>query len=384
MLSHTCSLFSRMCVASGRRTVTTAAAKEIQDTKIPSFRSMESYPPEHDTNDLNQIYTVPETITNLLIPGVPDEMKKQIKIFNEFGILIRKPAIELISFLEQTDYTKCINKYVLYGKLGVGKTITLLHLVHYGFVKNFVIVYLPWVANWFRFPKKVAQSVLNPNQLDLPEDVAKWLKFFKCLNEMTLSQLDLKVSKEYTWSQRESTKCGDSLFSLIDFGIQRTKFASGVLCALLDEIKMASTSGKCKTLVVIDGFNAFTSERTLVRDDNRVYATPERISITSAFFDIVNYNWCNGAVILTVDTRANKEKKESIYPTYLLGKKGFEHLDPFLPICVENYSTEEFETILKYYQDRKWIREISSQGQKEWEILCNKNPREVWNFSKPL
>lgn len=384
MLSHTCLLFSRMCVASGRRTVTTAAVKEIQDTKVSSFRTMNSYPPEHDTNDLNRIYTVPETITNLLMPGVPNEMKKQIKIFHEFSILIRKPAIELMSYLEQTDYTKCVNKYVLYGKLGVGKTITLLHLIHYGLVRNFVIVYLPWVANWFRFPKVVVQSVSNPDQLDLPEEVANWLTFFKCLNQMTLSQLDLKVSKEYTWSQRESTKCGDSLFSLIDFGIQRTKFACDVLHALLDEIKTASIVGKCRTLVVIDGFNAFTAERTLVRDENRVYATPDKISITSAFFDIVNYNWCNGAVILTVDTRANKEKKESIYPTYLLGKKGFEHLDPFLPICVENYSTEEFETILKYYQDRKWIREISSQAQKEWEMLCNKNPREIWNFSKPL
>ncbi|CAK9804458.1 28S ribosomal protein S29, mitochondrial [Anthophora quadrimaculata] len=384
MLSHTCSLFSRMCVASGRRTVITAAAKEIQDTKVSSFRTMDSYPPEHDINNLNRIYTVPETITNLLMPGVPHEMKKQIKIFHEFSILIRKPAIELISYLEQTDYTKCINKYVLYGKLGAGKTITLLHLIHYGLTRNFVIVYLPWVANWFRFPKVVVQSVSNPDKLDLPEEVANWLKFFKCLNEMTLSQLDLKVSKEYTWSQRESTNCGDSLFSLIDFGIQRTKFACGVVHALLDEIKTASIAGKCRTLVVIDGFNAFTAERTVVRDENHVYVTPDRMSITSAFFDIVNYNWCNGAVILTVDTRADNERKKSIYPVCLLGKKGFEHLDPFLPICVENYSTEEFQTILKYYEDRKWIRDISPQAQKEWEMLCNKNPREIWNFSKPL
>ncbi|KOC64907.1 28S ribosomal protein S29, mitochondrial [Habropoda laboriosa] len=371
-----------MCIINGRRTVITAAAKEIQDTNISPFRVMESYPPEHDKSHLNRIYTVPETVTTLLTQDMSKELKKQITVFNEFGILIRKPAIELMSYLEQTDYTKPINKYVLYGKLGVGKTTILMHLIHYGLEKHFIMLHLPWVATWFRFPRKVVQSTTNPDQLDLPEEAALWLRYFKQLNELSLSQYD--VSKEYVWTQREMTKSGESLSHLIEFGIERNRFACAVITALIDELKAASIAGKCKILVVIDGFNAFTSKCTLVRDENRVFVPPSRVSITSAFFNIVNYDWCNGAAILTVDVRANKDRKESDYPIYLLGKEGFEYLDPYLPVCVENYSREEFKTIIEYYKDRKWIRNISPEAEKELELLSNKNPLELWQCSKPI
>lgn len=79
-----------------------------------------------------------------------------------------------------------------------------------------------------------------------------------------------------------------------------------------------------------------------------------------------------------------QDRRESDYPTYLLGKKGFEFLDPFIPVRAENYSPEELKTILEYYRDRKWIREISPQGQRELELLSNKNPFELWSCCKPL
>ncbi|XP_006622472.1 28S ribosomal protein S29, mitochondrial isoform X1 [Apis dorsata] len=377
------SLFGKMCIKNARRTIITAATKDVQDINLLSFRT-ELNPVEHDESCLNKIYTLPSDITSLLMKDMTIELKKQATIFREFGILVRKPAIELISYLEQTDYTKSINKYVLYGKEGVGKTTTLLHLIHYGLVKHFIVVYLPWVRNWFRYAREVSESPLIPGKLDLPQLSAAWLKYLNYLNETSLSQYNLKTTKEYTWSQKEVTKCGETLSNLIKFGIERTKFACGVVNALLDELKLASTAGKCKTLVIIDGFNAFTSTITHVCDENHKYVPPEKISITSAFYNIVNYDWCNGAAILTVDKRANKDRKDSDYPKYLLGKKGFEHLDPFLPIHVENYSKEEFKTILEYYKDRKWIRNISPLGIKELELLSNRHPVTLWRLCKPL
>ncbi|XP_003393846.1 28S ribosomal protein S29, mitochondrial [Bombus terrestris] len=385
MLSRTYSLFSGMCIRSSRRTIISAATKDVGDqTNFPLFRTPESNPAEHDENCLNHIYTVPSDITALLMANTTIELRKQVQIFRELGILVRQPAIEMISYLEQTDYTKPINKYVLYGKFGAGKTTILLHLIHYGLTKCFFVLHLPWVQNWFRYARDTIASPLEPDKLDLPESAVKWLKYIKHLNNVSLSQLDLKTTKEYTWSQREVTKVGDSLSNLIEFGIQRTKFACGVINALVDELKIASTAGKCRTLVVIDGFNALTSDITHVRDENRVYVPPDKISITSAFLSIVDYNWCNGAAVLTVDKRANRDKRDSDYPTYLLGKKGFEHLDPFLPICVDDYSVEELGTILKYYKDRNWIRNVSPQGQKELELLSNKNPFTLWTLCKPL
>lgn len=383
-MSCTNSLLSRLYIANARRTITNALTKEVQDFNIAPFRIVDPCPVQHNQSCLNRIYTVPPEVTMLLEEHMPKELWKQATVFRELGILIRKPAVELISYLEQTDFTKPINKYVLYGRIGVGKSTTLMHLIHYGLTKQFIIVYLPWVCTWYRYAKDVVESPLRPDKLDVPTYAVRWLNFFKRLNHLSLSQFDLKVSKEYTWSPKESTKAGEPLSALIEFGIERTKFACGVIDALINELKMASTAEKCRTLIVIDGFNAFTSAHTLIRDENRVRVPPDRISITSTFFNSVNYDWCNGAAILTVDKRANKERRESDYPTYLLGKKGFEQLDPFLPICVESYTKEEFKTMLEYYKDRKWIRDISPQGEKEIELLSSRIPLELWLFSKPL
>ncbi|XP_029041589.1 28S ribosomal protein S29, mitochondrial isoform X1 [Osmia bicornis bicornis] len=379
-----CSVFSKLRIIGGRRTVITAAVKEVQDIDIAPFRVLESYPPNHNARHLNRIYTVPSDVTKLLRNELPKETVKRVDIFREFGILVRKPAIELISYLEQTDYTKPVNRYVLYGKTGVGKSTTLVHLVHYGLARQFIVIHLPWICNWYKFPKDIAESPLIPGQLDLPQNAAIWLKYFSTLNQLTLSKFDLKVSKDYNWSQRESTKAGESLISLIEFGIQRTKFACGVVSALIDELKAASTAGKCRTLVVIDGFNSFISNSTSIRDETRKYVPPERISLTAPFYNSAEYNWCNGAVILSVDIRATRDRTESIYPKYLLDKKGFEHLDPFLPMNVENYTVDEFKNIVEYYEDRKWIRKFSPQGQREIELLTNKNPLDVWVRCKPL
>lgn len=81
---------------------------------------------------------------------------------------------------------------------------------------------------------------------------------------------------------------------------------------MVEELKIASIAGKCKTLVVIDGFNAFFSNYTRVYNENNMYVPPDKISITSAFYNCVNYNWCNGAAILTVDRRATKVRNSNV------------------------------------------------------------------------
>lgn len=108
------SLFSGMCIKSSRRTIISAATKDVTDqTNLSSIRISESNPAEHDASCLNRIYTVPSDITTSLMADMTIELKKQVQIFRELGILVRQPAVEVISYLEQTDYTKPINKYVL-------------------------------------------------------------------------------------------------------------------------------------------------------------------------------------------------------------------------------------------------------------------------------
>lgn len=102
-----------MCLRNGRRTIITAATKDVPDTSIPWFRISESNPAEHDENCLTRIYTIPSDITALLMSNMTLELRKQTEVFRELGILVRRPSVEIISYLEQTDFTKSINKYIL-------------------------------------------------------------------------------------------------------------------------------------------------------------------------------------------------------------------------------------------------------------------------------
>lgn len=116
----------------------------------------------------------------------------------------------------------------------------------------------------------------------------------------------MRLSKTYEWSSQESSPKGSPLTDLIDFGIQRIKYASDIVIELISELKQASTAGKCKIMVAIDGYNAFFGNDTMVKNDARQRVNAAKVSLTQAFLDITKSDWCNGEVILVVDQHACK------------------------------------------------------------------------------
>ncbi|OXU23458.1 hypothetical protein TSAR_001642 [Trichomalopsis sarcophagae] len=367
-----------------RYTSTAAQPIQIQDELIPTFRTKENDPSKHCAVHLNRYYTIPyNEINTIFAQTIPGEYVKQNKTFQEMCLLIRKPAIEIMNCLSQTDYTKPVNKYILYGEDGCGKTSTLLHLIHYGYVTKKIIVNVQWASMWYRFPREVANSTTREGFVDLPIDAAAWLVNFKNQNKLILNQVDLKLSNAYEWSSQESSLKGSPLIELIDFGIQRVKYASDIVVALMSELKQASIAGKCKIMVAIDCYNAFFANKTNVKNDAKQKVPASKVTLTQAFLDITKSDWCNGEIILAVD-QFSTQNQESYFPRYLLRKEGFDHLDPFLPIAVENYSTDEFDTVIEYYKNRKWIRKLSPEGQKELELVSGKNPYKLMEYCKNL
>lgn len=228
--------------------------------------------------------------------------------------------------------------------------------------------------------------------------------------------LQLKTTEDYVWNQRETTSRGTSILEFVDFGINRVKYACGVVSGLLKELKQASIAGKCRTMVVIDAFNIFTTNSTRIFDDKKVMVLPKNITLARAFYDMTKDDWCNGAVVLTVDETVDRVRTEDLYrvirqisniainraqcvriidlefqdreeshlPRYLLRKEGFEHLDPFIPILVENYTVAEYESMVEYYKNRKWIRELTPSAQKELEMVTNRHPLTLMDRCKFL
>ncbi|XP_057324610.1 28S ribosomal protein S29, mitochondrial [Microplitis mediator] len=356
---------------------------------IQTFRTIESDPAKHNRDHLNRFYTVPVNVKNRIFPftGVPRRFNDHCKTFAETCILVREPAIELISYLQQTDYTRPVNRYVIYGPLGSGKTLTLMHLMHYGFNMKHLIVHVPWIPDWFRRRSESAPSERVEGLFNLPIVGAFWLAHFKHQNGPLLAQLDIRLQKDYIWNPREQNPAGTPLVDMIDFGIARGKYACDVIDGVLNEIKLSSTAGICKTLVLLDGFNALFAEDSIIKDSEfkRLYAN--RVSLTHSFLNFTKYDWCNGAIVALVDILAVKKENQfesSMYPRYLLGKEGFEHLDPFLPIEVPFYTQDEFDAVIEYYKNRLWLRNLTESGKRELEILTQRSPYKLMRYTAPL
>ncbi|XP_029711118.2 small ribosomal subunit protein mS29 [Aedes albopictus] len=387
-------MFLRRTASSGLLTRASACLKaplstavSPQQTKLDDFRTGESNPAAHNSSHLSRFYTVPVDVRKQVFSygGFPKTFEKQIKTFNETCLMVREPAVEIINYMNGADYSKPANRFVLYGKDGVGKSLVLAHMLHYGYSREFLLVHVPWVANWMKRVKETANSTTHEGCLDLPLDGAAWLMHFKNQNAKLLSKLDLKVSRDYVWTKRETTPAGAPMLELIDHGINRAKFSCDAIAALLGELKQQSSEGKAKTMVVVDGFNAFFHPHTRITTENKVRVTPDKVTLTKPFLDITRPDWSNGVCILAVDRMAlTEDRMESELPMYQLRREGFEHLDPFVPIRVDNYTEEEYYSCVQYYLNRKWIQQTESGFDKELEFLSGRNPFKLMELCASL
>lgn len=352
------------------------------------FRTGESSPSQQDKQQLAKFYTISPELKKEIYQhgGLPKSFDKQVKTFGETTLMVRPPALEIMHYIRNTDLAnRPVNRYLLFGKDGVGKSLTLAHLLHFGKENGFLLIHVPWVPDWFKKPKEVANAYNKEGIVDLPLDAAAWLIHFKNQNVKLLSQLQLTTTKDLIWSKREMTPAGSNLLELIEHGIARVKYASEVMSVLVSELKAYSTAGRCKVMVGIDGFNAFFHQRTMIKSDTKQKMTPDKITITEPFLNITKSDWQNGVCVLVADRIAMTEgSMESELPKYLLGKQGFEHLDPFIPIQVTNYSEKEFQSCIDYYVNRRWIQNQGQGFEKELSFLSGKNPFRLMRVCAPL
>nr|CAH7753745.1 unnamed protein product [Callosobruchus chinensis] len=354
--------------------------------RIQSFRTNEDNPLNHSGEHTAQFYKLSDSdkAKVFLYGGLPKSFEIQAKTFNETCLMVRKPALDVINCIKNIDYSKPAVRFVLYGKKGTGKSLCLAHILHYAFKQDFLIVHVPWVGNWMRRCKEQSNSETREGYIDLNLDAAAWLLHFKSQNAHLLSNPELKTSKDYVWNKREATSKDSPLLELIEHGISRVKYASETVSALCNEIKTLSNDDKCKTIVAIDGYNAFFYPTTRVFTVKKEPVPPEKVTLTEGFLNLSKFDWKNAVIVVTVDEIAIAEKDQvSHLPRYLLGRKGFEHLDPFVPILVENYSKKEILSCLDYYKERKWITPFTGL-EEEVEFVSASNPYNLMQICASL
>ena len=139
----------------------------------------------------------------------------------EQTFMVRKQYVEMIQYLKQINWPEQdLTKFILWGKKGTGKTLTLSQIFHFAHKSNFIVIHLPKLKHWFRqytgvsfkycilfefnfnhftFLKKPTKSEYKTGRWNLPNETIIALEYFKHFNQDKLE--GLVTHKTYKWSE---------------------------------------------------------------------------------------------------------------------------------------------------------------------------------------
>ncbi|XP_068024960.1 small ribosomal subunit protein mS29 isoform X2 [Melanerpes formicivorus] len=308
-----------------------------------------------------------------------------IKTFNEACLMVRKPALELLTYLKSSNFAHPAVRYLIYGERGTGKTMTLCHVVHYCMRQGWLVLHIPDAHLWVKNCRELLQSSYKKERFDQPLQAAFWLKNFKTSNGHFLQEI--KTQRKYVWGKRESTEEGRPLGEVVEQGLARARVACDAVGVVLRELRQQCRPGAFRLLLAVDGVNALWG-RTTLRKEDKSPVSPEELTLVYNLRKMMMNNWNGGAIVATLSQTGSLFKPSSAYlPQELLGKEGFDALDPFVPIPVPNYSPMEFESCYSYYLDRKWLQHEKAHtedGKEELRFLSGSNPRQLERLVAPL
>ncbi|XP_042346745.1 28S ribosomal protein S29, mitochondrial [Plectropomus leopardus] len=355
-----------------------AVAVESEPQPFSVFRAQENDPACQSENHIGQYYTLPSAHIRTLFPHtLPWRYQQQVKTFNEACMMVRQPALEVISCLKKADYSQPPVRYLFYGLKGSGKTMSLCHAVHFCYTQGWLVLHVPDAHLWVKNCRELLPSSYNSARFDQPLQATEWLRSFRTTNQHLLSKI--KIKQRYVWTKREFTEEGSLLGELVDQGISRVKSSSDVVGAVMKELRLQSGQPESifRLAVAVDGVNALWGRSTIKKED-RSHVDPEELTLIYNLRKLMTSDWTGGAIITTLSQTGSLYTSKSQYlPQELLGERGFDSMDPFVPVSVPYYSEKEFESCYLYYLDRQWLQHPQSrteEGKKELVFLSNRNP----------
>ncbi|XP_063844911.1 small ribosomal subunit protein mS29-like isoform X1 [Scylla paramamosain] len=375
--------------ALGQRCVSAEAAQAPLPRPLAPRTSLTS-PVEHTAEQRGLWYTLQPGVVQRLFSqgGVPKQFLTQCQTFAETCLMVRQPSLTLMDFIRRSDLSLPPNKFLLYGRNGCGKTLSLVHATHFLADTDWLLVHVPWAPKWRRNFKEVAPSATIEGQYDHPLDAVLWLQHFKTQNAELLKTLQLVTQERYIWSRREVTEPDTPLGELVELGIGRARYSTDCVLALTSELKRHATEGRCKVAVVVDGINTFYSPVSRYRCEDRTLLDPKYFTLFQSFMQLFKSDWKNGIVVGSIDSLANEGwRRDSHLPRYLLRQQGWEALDPFIPIPIEDYDDLEMRSAIDYYLDRHWLQNPqagSDIGRRELAALSAHNPYLLMQVCRPL
>ncbi|KAH9284150.1 28S ribosomal protein S29, mitochondrial [Echinococcus granulosus] len=343
---------------------------------------------------LGRFYSIPDPIASRIIsPFLTNEHLRELSLFGDFSLLIRKPALDIMGFLESAKLTSSVPRFVLYGQPGCGISVQLAHIAHYAAEKEGLIFAFCNAEDWLeRCSDFIPSNAYHQGQhrhlfegeaLDFPCRSAAWLSGFVKLNSPVLEKLNPMITRPVEWTVKDSSPAGTPWMELIDFAITRPKYSTDCIGILLRDMRALSASEKAiKCYLIIDGVNFLWCRGTRLQDKvlHKKVAV-DRLAIVHHLRRALQGDWPHGAVLTSVNERASwPSDREDHTPGYLLTKRGFETMDPFIPVHVLNYTPVEVDAVMHFYAQNRWFANpaaLDKDGRAEIIFLADANPREL-------
>lgn len=354
---------------------------------VTTFRTEISDPSEHSFDHEGQFYTIPKKDVQkiFMLNWMSPHEKNMNKMFQEFSILIRRPALEVMDILKRLNYNYPLTRFLLYGEMNAGKKFTMTHIMHYCRSQNWVLLTVPWANEWNCKRLDVSFNHHKESLFDLPVHSKILLEDF-LLKNMSLIK-EFTTSTTYEFSEHEVSEQGIPLTDLISFGITRMKFANDVVGALLKELQILANSDKIKLLVTIRGINSFW-RKTGQKKEKVQEIHAQQLTLVNQFMELLQSDTKNAVAMCSAESWVNDVTERKLYlPTDLMGKEGVDFLEPFLPIEVPKYSNAELQSVMDYYIDRRWIQAPEAKtldGRAQIKFLSGYNPYELYRVCVPL
>jgi len=386
---------------------------------LPAPTTAVADPREHTSEQLSLWYTIPDEDLKKYFTGhylLPHQYHDLLPVFEHGApIMIRKPALSVIKYLKQIDVTAVTApKFILYGRDGTGKTMSLHHVAHALAKEGFVLFQVPSVNRWIRQliknPAEIAPSSILPDKWDHIADAVSFLKLFQRANSGRLEAVLL--SQHYQLSSRESVQEGDPLTALVELGIGRPPLAAACVLLLSRELRAAANRGSIRLAVLVDELNACWSLDSVYKRDDR-YRTPipaADFTLVCAVTELLRCDWRGGCVVGAVDVKTKPwaergagatrsglkpghnhnrlnhlpQLPQLYTPRHLLGSQGWDHLEPFVPVRVPEYSSEEVASTVRMMAALQWVSRaeaLTDDGMRQVAFVTGGN---AWHLNDYL
>ena len=328
---------------------------------------------ENFNDIMHKFYTVPQDDLKDVFCGgklCPPLIRTEVDVLSKLSIMIRKPSLEVIHFIRNANLENPPLKVFLYGKVGSGKSMCLMHVMHFVAKQKFLLLPILHLRQHVHHYQEVffEQDEQCGDESDVkaqqPVNSVQWLSNLVKIGVTRDHLVNLVTQKDYHWGLDETSDRGISLLALCEFGISRPRRASRVISALISEIKQYSVEDKVKVAIIVDEveklFRCTNIQDPRIRktDDGSTDAMkcmePEQLEMLSAFKTLLQSDWRNAIILGSV--RGSREYAAPVTPRSVLGLKGYNSLIPFIPVEVPIYNKTEFLNQLGHYVNARWVQ----------------------------